>query len=75
MALNQKRNSKIKFRIQIIAKSIRILFLSEIQIFDPPLMEIDFSMQEGVSRSLLAKFHQNTKSQDFPVNVLVNFNS
>jgi hypothetical protein len=56
-------------------KSTQIPILSGIQIFDPPLIEIDFSWQYGASVSLLAKFHQNPKFQDFPVNFLVNFNS
>jgi hypothetical protein len=56
-------------------KSIRISFLSGIQISYPILMEIDFSLQQGVTRSLLDKFHRNPKFQDFPVNFLVKFNS
>jgi hypothetical protein len=56
-------------------KSTQIPILSGIQIFDPPLIEIDFSWQYGASVSLLAEFHQNPKFQDFPVNFLVNFNS
>jgi hypothetical protein len=49
-------------------KSIRISFSSGIQNSDLPLMKIDFSWQQGVTRSLLAKFHPNPKFQDFPVN-------
>jgi hypothetical protein len=56
-------------------KSTQIPILSGIQIFDPPLIEIDFSWQYSASVSLLAKFHQNPKFQDFPVNFLVNFKS
>jgi hypothetical protein len=56
-------------------KSIQFPLLSGIQIADSLLIEIDFFWQEGVSWSLLAKFHQNLKFQDFPVNFLMNFNS
>jgi hypothetical protein len=58
----------MKFMIQTIAKSIQIPFSEDIQIFDPLLLEIYFSWQQGVSRSLLAKFLQIAKFQEFPVN-------
>jgi hypothetical protein len=40
--------------MQTIVKSIHFPFSVGIQIFDPLVLEIDFSLQ---SRSLLAKFH------------------
>jgi hypothetical protein len=46
-------------------KSIQFSFLSGIQIFYPLLMEIDFYLQYGVTRSLLAKFCRNPKFHDF----------
>jgi hypothetical protein len=51
--------------IQTITKSIRISFSRGILNFDPPLMEIDFSLQQGVTGSLLAKFHQQSKFPRF----------
>jgi hypothetical protein len=56
-------------------KSIQTPLLSGIQISDPLLMGMDFFWQQGVTSSLLAKFCQNPKFQDFPLNFLVNFNS
>jgi hypothetical protein len=41
----KRQNLKVKFRIQTVMKSIRISFSSGIQNSDPPLMEIDFSLQ------------------------------
>jgi hypothetical protein len=49
-------------------KSIRISFLSGIQLSDPLLLEIDFSLQEGVTRIMLAKFHQIPRFWKFSVN-------
>jgi hypothetical protein len=36
-------------------------FSSGIQNSDPPLVKIYFSMQEGVTSIMLAKFHQNPR--------------
>jgi hypothetical protein len=55
----------MKFRIQTITKSTEFPFLSGIQLSDPLLMEIDFSLQEGAARSLSAKFHQKSKVPRF----------
>jgi hypothetical protein len=56
-------------------ETIQIPFLREIQISVTLLMEIEFSLQEGVTKSLLAKFRQNPKFQDFPGNCLMNCSS
>jgi hypothetical protein len=42
-------------------KSIQISFLSGIQNFDAPLVKIYFYLQEGVTRIMLDKFHQNPR--------------
>jgi hypothetical protein len=59
----------MKFRIQTIAKSIQIPFSEDIQISDSLLLEIYFYWQQGVGRSLVAKFPQIPKFQEFPVNL------
>jgi hypothetical protein len=45
MSINPKVEFKIKFRIQTIVKSIHFPFLGGIQISDPILLEIHFSLQ------------------------------
>jgi hypothetical protein len=74
MSLNQKAEFKNKVSDSNYHE-INLIFLSGNQNSDPPLMKIYFSLQYGVARSLLAKFHQNPKFQVFPVNFLMNFNS
>jgi EAL domain-containing protein (putative c-di-GMP-specific phosphodiesterase class I) len=49
-------------------KSIQFHFLRGIQISDPLLMEINFSLQQGVTRRFLAEFHRNLEFQEIPVN-------
>jgi hypothetical protein len=44
MSLNSKVDLKIKFRIQTIMKSIHFFFSVGIQIFDPLLLKINFSL-------------------------------
>jgi hypothetical protein len=61
-------NLEMKSRFQIIKKSIQILFSTGIQLPDLLFIEMYFSVQYGVTRSLLAKFHQIPKFQDFPLN-------
>jgi hypothetical protein len=56
------------FRIQTITKSTKIPSPTGIQIYGSLLLEIYFSSQEGVARSLLAEFHQISMLQEFPVN-------
>jgi hypothetical protein len=49
-------------------KSIQFHFLRGIQISDPLLMEINFSLQQGVIKRFLAEFHRNLEFQEIPVN-------
>jgi hypothetical protein len=68
MVLTPKVELKMKFGIQTIVKSIQTPVSIGIQIFGSLLLEIYFSWQEGVARSLLAKFHKIPKFQEFLVN-------
>jgi hypothetical protein len=68
MVLTPKVELKMKFGIQTIVKSIQTPVSIGIQIFGSLLLEIYFSWQEGVARSLLAEFHKIPKFQEFLVN-------